>query len=262
MKLKYGFVTTIKGGIIGIGSAIPFISLGALLASIDLFKLVIDAICNFFKDVKKNTFILVPLILGIVVGFLAGSQIMTYLYPKYNCQIVLFFVGLIMGSIPTFASDIKKNKKLFGSLLFFLIFSIFLVFCFVHNITFNINIDNLSNTIIYGVVAGIAILLPGFSEHLLNKLFGITSFTSFFGNNNFTLVYVIGVFIGLILVCFIFKYLYKKPFINYILLSLILSSVVLMVLSITSFEYSFFCIFTSLLAFLWGFLLSRKIREE
>ena len=68
MKLKYGFVTTIKGGIIGIGSAIPFISLGALLASIDLFELIVDAICNFFKDVKKNTFILVPLIIGIVIG--------------------------------------------------------------------------------------------------------------------------------------------------------------------------------------------------
>ena len=262
MKLKYGFVTLVKGGIIGIGSAIPFISLGALLASIDLFELAINAICNFFKDVKKNTFILIPLIIGIIIGFLAGSQIMTYLYPKYNCQIVLFFVGLIMGSIPTFASDIKKNKKLFGSLLFFLIFSTFLIFCFIHNITFKININNLSNTILYGVVAGIAILLPGFSEHFLNKLFGITSFTSFFGNNNFTLVYVIGVFIGIILVCFLFKYLYKKPFINYILLSLILSSVVLMILSITSFEYSFFCIFTSLLAFLWGFILSRKIREE
>ena len=262
MKLKYGFVTTIKGGIIGIGSAIPFISLGALLASIDLFELIVDAICNFFKDVKKNTFILVPLIIGIVIGFLAGSQIMIYLYPKYNCQIVLLFVGLIMGSIPNFSNNIKKNKKLFGSLLFFLILSIFLVFCFIYNITFKININNLNSTIIYGIVTGIAILFPGFSEHLLNKLFGITSFTSFFGNNNFTLVYAIGVFIGIIFVCFIFKYLYKKSFIDYILLSLILSSVVLMILSITSFEYSFFCIFTSLLAFLWGFVLSRKIREE
>ena len=199
MKLKYGFVTTIKGGIIGIGSAIPFISLGALLASIDLFELVVDAICNFFKDVKKNTFILVPLIIGIVIGFLAGSQIIIYLYPKYNCQIVLLFVGLIMGSIPNFSNNIKKNKKLFGSLLFFLILSILLLFCFIYNITF-----------IYGIVTGIAILFPGFSEHLLNKLFGITSFTSFFGNNNFTLVYAIGVFIGIIFVCFIFKYLYKK----------------------------------------------------
>lgn len=262
MQVKYGFVTFVKGAIIGIGSAIPFVSLGALLASVELFKLAIDAICNFFSDVKKNTFILVPLILGIVLGFFSGSQIMTYLYPNYNCQIILFFVGLIMGSIPIFKTGIKTNKKLFGSLLFFVLFSTFLIFCFVYNITFNININTLSNTIIYGIITGIAILFPGFSEHLLNKLFGITSFTSFFGNNNFTLVYVIGLIIGLISVCILFKYLYKKPYINYILLSLILSSVVLMLLSITSFEYSYFCIITSLLSFLWGYSLSVNIIKE
>ena len=262
MKLKYGFVTTIKGGIIGVGFAIPFISLGALVAAIGLFGLVIDAICNFFKDIKKNTFVLVPLIIGVALGFIAGSNIMKYLYNDYNCQIILFFVGLLMGCIPTFAKDIKKGKKLVGSILFFIIFSCFLIFSFVSNISFSINTNNMLFTIFYGIISGFVLLCPGFSEFLLSKLFGLTSFSSFLGNNNFTLVYLIGAFLGVILICILFKFLYKKPWIDYVLLSLILSSVVLMLLSIGSFTVNFTTIFTSILTFLWGFLLSRKIREE
>lgn len=99
----------IKGIFLGIANIIPGVSGGTIAVVLRIFDQMIDAINNFLKNPKKHINFLAPLMLGAGVGILMFSKILEFALEKYSTPTSMFFVGLVVGSIPLIYNQAKKK---------------------------------------------------------------------------------------------------------------------------------------------------------
>lgn len=73
-----------------------------------------------FQSAEKNFNFLLPLGIGGVIGFAVFMFLIDSLFAKYQTEIVCLFMGLVIGSIPSFLKEANGDepfKKLIGSIL-------------------------------------------------------------------------------------------------------------------------------------------------
>ena len=76
-----------------------------------LYTALLYAIGNILNDFKRCVLFLIPIALGIVVGFLAGFIVIQKIFGKYMFQVVCLFVGLMAGAIPALTREIKGVSR-------------------------------------------------------------------------------------------------------------------------------------------------------
>ena len=92
-----------KGMLIGIVNIIPGVSGGTIAIVLGIFDDLIVAINNFYKsfeEFKKHFTFLFPIVIGAVLGILAFSSLVASALEAYSFPTVMFFIGLVVGSIP------------------------------------------------------------------------------------------------------------------------------------------------------------------
>ncbi len=89
-----------KGAIIGAAAILPGVSGGVLATVMGIYEPVLNALSGFFKNIKKNTAFLFPIVFGGGIGFLLAGKIIFTLMEHCENQAVLFFSGLVLGGIP------------------------------------------------------------------------------------------------------------------------------------------------------------------
>ena len=97
----------LAGFVIGAGAIIPGLSGGILAVSMGLYQPTIEAITGFFKAPKKNFNFLLPLGIGGVIGFVF---LIDSLFAKYQTEVVCLFMGLVIGSIPSFLKEANGDE--------------------------------------------------------------------------------------------------------------------------------------------------------
>lgn len=113
--MKY-FILYLKGVVIGIANIIPGVSGGTMAFIMNIYEELTDAIGNFLKDknkrIQKVIFLLV-LGAGGLTGIIFFAKLFTYLLGTeiYKQHTYMFFIGLILGSIP-FIIGIEKDMKI------------------------------------------------------------------------------------------------------------------------------------------------------
>ena len=85
----------LKGILIGIAKIIPGLSGSILMISFNLYDRAINAITNFFSNIKDNFLFLANLTLGIVIGISLFSNILSYFITNYYTYTTSLFIGLI-----------------------------------------------------------------------------------------------------------------------------------------------------------------------
>ena len=105
----------LKGILIGIAKIIPGLSGSVLMISFNLYDKAIDAITNFFSDVKRNFTFLLNISLGILIGIVMFSNILNYFIKNYYVYTTSLFIGLILGGIPLILGSASRSRK--GNLL-------------------------------------------------------------------------------------------------------------------------------------------------
>ena len=98
-----------KGIIVGIGGIAPGLSGSVLLVIFGLYQKTVDAIGTIFKDLKKNLAFLIPLFAGFGIGALLFSVIVDFLLENAEFQTRYAFLGLIIGTVPLFYKEMKKE---------------------------------------------------------------------------------------------------------------------------------------------------------
>ena len=107
------------GFIVGIGKIIPGVS-GAMLAlTLGVYEKLIDAVTNFFGDIKNNLKFLGKFGIGLVLAIVFFSKLILFLLNNYYQEVMYLFLGLIIGTLMIFMKDLKYNKK---NIVVFLIF--------------------------------------------------------------------------------------------------------------------------------------------
>jgi len=170
-------INFLKGTVVGIGGITPGLSGSVLLVIFGLYQQTVDSIGNLFKDFKKNLLFLVPLVLGMGVGLLGFSVIANFFLVNFEMQTRIFFLGLVIGTLPLFYKEVKKNgfsKKYY--LYMALAATLGLVFLFFsQNLLPTVENPNLFQSVLLGVAVAGAFIVPGVDSAVILSALGLYS---------------------------------------------------------------------------------------
>ena len=92
---------------IGVGSAIPGVSGGTIAVILHVYESFIWSISHLFKEFKKAIVILLPIVLGIVIGLVPTIILMDKALEGFIFGVVCVFAGFIVGSLPKITAEVK-----------------------------------------------------------------------------------------------------------------------------------------------------------
>lgn len=178
------------GIFIGAANVIPGVSGGTIAVILNAYE---DLLTLTSLDIKKIRRRLVPLLclcFGILLGVVTFSKLVTAAYKHYPVYTNFFFVGIILASLPDLFRLVKGStidnapekpfKLCFTSLVAGVVACAVMVALFIakqnfvttQDITMNLTFTQCILLFLVGVIAAIAMLMPGISGSFLLLLLG------------------------------------------------------------------------------------------
>lgn len=265
----------LKGVCIGIANVIPGFSGGTMAVILKIYERIIGGFSDFFKHPLKVLKDLLFVILGLIVGIVIAIFTITKLLSIFPIPTSLFFVGLIIGSIPNlFIAYKEQGKTKIVDIVFFIIaIAIIIILPLLNNgnvTDIKINVWLVILMFILGAICAAAMILPGVSGSLVLMAFGyylflmdhisiilksILTFTfdNFINSFIIVLAFGLGAIVGIVGISKILKKLFNKyPKIIYaLILGLLVASPFAIIYSIVK-EYNDVIASASLLNYVFG----------
>ena len=185
----------IHGSIIGLGAVLPGISGGVLCVVFGVYKPIMELLSHPFKAIKKYAKLLIPIVIGIGIGFLAISKLLGFLLNKYPDPSVCLFVGLIAGMLPSLFREAGEKGRSKGSF-------ISLGICFVVVLALLLGLNAIHVTIVpnfgwylfCGFCIALSVIAPGMSFSTLLMPLGLyTPLLEGIGNLDFSVLIPAGI---------------------------------------------------------------------
>ena len=185
----------IHGSIIGLGAVLPRISGGVLCVVFGVYKPIMELLSHPFKAIKKYAKLLIPIVIGIGIVFLAISKLLGFLLNKYPDPSVCLFVGLIAGMLPSLFREAGEKGRSKGSF-------ISLGICFVVVLALLLGLNAIHVTIVpnfgwylfCGFCIALSVIAPGMSFSTLLMPLGLyTPLVEGIGNLDFSVLIPAGI---------------------------------------------------------------------
>lgn len=175
-----GFLNMIKGIFIGAGAIVPGVSSGVLCVIFGIYEKLLDAVLNFFKDIKHNIKFLFPIALGVGIGVLLFSNILNYFLYEFPVQTKSIFIGLILGNIPYLIKEVNEKETFKPQNVVYLLIALAIGMITVivenqMNIVSNGDRMSMMYLIMCGAIMSIGIVVPGVSSTIILMLLGVYS---------------------------------------------------------------------------------------
>lgn len=229
--MKKRLLEVVKGFMIGLDSTIPGFSIGTLAILLNIYERLVED----FSDVLKHPFKIIKKDLWLGVGFIIGLVIniimVTWLLTHFPLQTVCFFIGLVLVSIPTTYKKAKiEKRKVRDYIAFFAAIGVLVGVTLLNAGTeksMELSPLLVIMMILMGAIGSGTMIIPGVSGSLIILAFGyynpimqvLHDFLSAFAHFNFEgfgsilliiLFFMIGVIIGIVFVSKLIKYLLSK----------------------------------------------------
>lgn len=107
----------LQGALIGLGAVLPGISGGVLCVVFGIYTTIMEFLANPFKNFKTHIARLLPVLLGIVIGFLGVANILSFFLDRFPSQSVCLFIGLIGGMLPSLFEEAGQQGRSKGSFI-------------------------------------------------------------------------------------------------------------------------------------------------
>ena len=279
--MKNNILLVIKGMIIGIANIIPGVSGGTLMITLGIYEQIIETISHFFKNIKKNLRFIIPLGIGMALAILLFSKLIGYSLENFPFPTTFFFIGLILGGIPLLWRKVKiKTRKLDNWLVFFLTFTLVIVFAFLKTgdnlvdfTTFGIGdmllifiggVIAASTMIIPGISGSFVLMLLGYYQPIINTIRNITDFNQLSHNLLILIPFGIGILVGIVLVAKLIEFLFKKYEVKtyFGVLGFVLASMVAIIKPIINLDVYVLEMFIAVLLSVTGFVCAYKLGEK
>jgi putative membrane protein len=173
-------VTLIKGTLIGVANMIPGVSGGTMAVILGLYDRLIESISQLIGSPSKWRQLaefLITLGIGAVIGVVLFARFIEWDLMKYEQLSLLFFMGLILGSIPSIVAH-SRLKSLRVKEIFTIGISLILILAlgmFRSTEPFlGSYVQDFTPLILFlvSIVAGGAMIVPGVSGSLVFLIFG------------------------------------------------------------------------------------------
>ncbi|MBP3427388.1 MAG: DUF368 domain-containing protein [Clostridia bacterium] len=177
----------LQGALIGLGAVLPGISGGVLCVIFGVYQPIMEVLANPFKAVKKHIRLLIPIGIGVVVGFLGVAKLLGFLLNRYPNPSVCLFIGLIAGMLPSLyreAGEQGRNRNSFIALgaAFALVLGLLVT---LRVISLQI-VPNFAWYLFCGFCLALSVIAPGMSFSTLLMPLGLyTPFIDGIGNIDF-----------------------------------------------------------------------------
>lgn len=102
----------LRGVVLGVSNVIPGVSAGTMAVVMNIYDKLLDSISIKKEKIKENFMFLCMLGIGVIVGILAFSNGITYLFDNYPMQTQFTFIGIILGSIPMVIRHAKQGGSI------------------------------------------------------------------------------------------------------------------------------------------------------
>lgn len=245
----------IKGLFIGISNIIPGVSGGTMAVSFGIYDDVIHAFTHVRKEFKPSMRVLIPLVIGALIGIAGFSMVIEWLLADHTLYTAFAFVGLILGGLPILSQSLKdslkEERRKMNALhvILLIVFFIIVTWMGVADVsgggpeTISLGVGPLISLFFVGLVSAAAMVVPGISGSLLMLIMGyyyavvytINGFTSSLAAFDivelipFTVLlvaYALGMVAGIILISKIIDYFFTHyPSFTYAsILGLVLAS--------------------------------------
>lgn len=164
-KLKDWVLRFVKGMFIGSGFILPGVSGGALAAVFGIYERIISFLAHITKNFKENVIYFIPVGLGGLTGVFLLSFAVSFLLGSYTTIILWFFVGCIIGTVPSLWKEAgKKGRKSSDIWLLVITFIIALVFLIFGEQKMGGAVDqNFFTWMLAGALIGLGVIVPGLS---------------------------------------------------------------------------------------------------
>lgn len=233
----------LAGVLFGLANVIPGVSGGTMAVVFGVYERLIGILSDPIKGIKKEWKFILVFGVGAVIGILAFGKLMNWLLERYPAQSAMFFVGVILGSLPMlFKSSFMQGGKVrltAGTLIAFLVgFGIMIPMIAAGNTDEakeaakagaalgNVDLGQALLMLVYGVIASSTMIIPGISGSFVMLLLGvygkiIAAVAALTSSNLMSAVILllpfgIGVVLGLVFCSKLIKFLLSKyPNITY-----------------------------------------------
>lgn len=208
-------ITFLKGLIVGIGGIAPGLSGSVLLVILGLYQKTINAFATLFKNFKKNILFLLPLCIGFGMGAIIFSKIVDFLLNNFEAWTRFTFLGLVIGTIPLFYKEVKKegfSNKYYLVIIITTILGLS-IFSFNSHLFLPITNPNLFQSIILGIAVAGSSIVPGVDSAVILSTLGLYElYVSSLANFDLSILIPagFGLIIGVIVISFIINKLITK----------------------------------------------------
>lgn len=190
MTVAVFFFKLIQGMLIGLGAVLPGISGGVLCVVFGVYEPIMALLSNPFRAFKKYIITLLPIVIGMGVGFLGVSKILGILLNRYPDASVCVFVGLIAGMIPSLFREARSHetsKKDYVAMT--ISFVVVLTLLIVLNLVSVSITANFGWFLFCGFCLALSVIAPGMSFSTLLMPLGLyTPFVEGIGNFDFSVL--------------------------------------------------------------------------
>lgn len=172
MKYIFDFL---KGIPIGIANVIPGFSGGTMAVILNIYERFINAFSDFFRHPLRTIKDVWALAIGLVVGVIIAILILTNLLQHFPIPTSMFFVGLIIGSIPDIEKQVHKEKiRTLDVIVFFVSILAVIILPFLGaagkgntSIEFDFTVINSLVVFVFSVIASATMVIPGVSGSMV-----------------------------------------------------------------------------------------------
>jgi len=175
----HSLIDILKGVIIGVANVIPGVSGGTLAISMGIYNILIDAVSGFLKQPLKSIKMVWKYAVGMISGVLLAIFAVSYLFEFVPILSSMFFIGLIIGTIPQTMENIENKKIKLRDIITICIIIILVVLLGMlegNTIESTSNLANNGFTLfIIGILIAITIVVPGISGSALLMALGCYS---------------------------------------------------------------------------------------
>ena len=163
-----------QGALIGLGAVLPGISGGVLCVVFGIYKPVMELLSNPFKNFRTHVPKLIPVIIGMGIGFLGVANLLSFFLERYPDQSVCLFIGLITGMLPSLWREAGEQGRSRGSYISMGIAFIVIMTLLISLNVFSVKIEPSFGWYLFcGFCLALSVIAPGMSFSTLLMPLGL-----------------------------------------------------------------------------------------